>query len=163
GGERALGARKTPVSYQAEFTWDAFISYSEADRAWVEGYLLDALKSVGVRYHSEATFALGVPRLAEFERGIRESRRILLVLSSASAADAFTQFAVLVAQSYGLDAARWPVIPLFRQPVKLPARLAMLTALDATDAARWPAVIERLCAELQRPVPGPTDRLRCPY
>ena len=28
---------------EAEFNYDLFISYADADRGWVEGYLLDAL------------------------------------------------------------------------------------------------------------------------
>jgi hypothetical protein len=31
----------------------------------------------------------------------------------------------------------------------------MLTGLDASDPADWPAVVERICKEFQRPVPGP--------
>lgn len=64
-------------------TYDLLVSYAEADRAWAEGYLLDALKQAGVRYHSEAAFALGVPRIQEFERAIKESRHTLLVISPA--------------------------------------------------------------------------------
>jgi hypothetical protein len=43
--------------------YDLFVSYAQADRAWVEGYLLDALQAAGVAYHSEQAFALGAPRL----------------------------------------------------------------------------------------------------
>ena len=55
--------------------YDLFVSYANADRTWVEGYLFDALRKAGVRYHSEAAFALGVPRLLEFERAIKQSQR----------------------------------------------------------------------------------------
>ena len=151
------------MTEQTEYTYDLFVSYADADRPWVEGYLLDALTQAGVRFHSEAAFALGVPRLLEFERAVQESRRTLLVLSPATLADGFNQFTDLLAQSYGLETATWPVIPLILQPVELPPRLAMLTALDATHPAEWPAVVERLCAELQRPVPGPASRPPCPY
>jgi hypothetical protein len=48
---------------QSEAQYDLFISYVEADQAWVEGYLLDALTQAGVRYHLEAAFALGAPRI----------------------------------------------------------------------------------------------------
>jgi len=41
--------------------YDLFISYAESDKAWVEGYLADALRSAGVHYHSEAAFL--VPNL----------------------------------------------------------------------------------------------------
>ncbi len=151
------------VERGTELAYDLFISYAEADSAWVEGYLLDALTQAGVRYHSEAAFELGKPRLLEFERVIQQSQRTLLVLSPAYLSEGFTQFTDLLAQSYGLETATWPVIPLILHPVKLPPRLAMLTALDATDPARWPAVVERLCTELQRPVPGPMPRPPCPY
>jgi formylglycine-generating enzyme required for sulfatase activity len=153
-----------PMTVQAEYTYDLFVSYAEADRAWVEGYLIDALTQAGVKCHSEAAFALGAPRLIEFERAVQESQRTLLVLSPAYlAAEGFTQFTHLLAQSYGLETATWPVIPLILQPMKLPPRLAMLTALDATDAKAWPTVIQHLCEEFHRPVPGPPPRPPCPY
>ena len=150
------------MTEQAE-TYDLFISHADADRAWVEGYLLNVLTQAGVRCHSDAAFVLGVPRLLEFERAVQQSQRTLLVLSPAYLAEGFNQFTDLLAQSYGLETATWPVIPLILHPVKLPPRLAMLTALDATDPALWLAVVERLCAELQRPVPGPAPKPPCPY
>jgi len=151
------------VERDREFAYDLFISYAEADHAWVEGYLLDALTLAGVCCHSEAAFALGVPRVLEFERAVQQSQRTLLVLSPACLVEGFSQFTDLLAQSYGLETATWPVIPLILQDVKLPPRLAMLTALDATDPATWSQVVERLCTELQRPVPGPALRPPCPY
>jgi hypothetical protein len=78
--------------------YDIFISYAKADHAWVEGYLLDALIQAGVHYYSEAAFALGAPRLIEFERAVKESQRTLLVLSPAYlAAEGFIQFTHLLA------------------------------------------------------------------
>jgi hypothetical protein len=112
--------------------YDLFISYADADRAWVEGYLLDSLKQAGVRYHSEAAFALGTVRLLEFERAIQQSERTLLVLSPAYLADGFNQFIDLLAQCYGFDSATWPVIPLVLESVKLPPRLNALVKLNAT-------------------------------
>ncbi|MDH7486283.1 MAG: SUMF1/EgtB/PvdO family nonheme iron enzyme [Anaerolineae bacterium] len=142
---------------------DLFVSYVEADRAWVEGYLLDALEAAGLRVHSEQAFRLGVPRLLEFERAVQQSQRTLLVLSPAYLAEGFGQFTDLLAQSYGLETATWPVIPLILHPVQLPPRLAMLTALDASDPDTWPQVLERLLADLQRPPPPPPVRPPCPY
>lgn len=37
----------------SRMAYDLLISYAEADGAWVEGYLLDALTRAGVRVHSE--------------------------------------------------------------------------------------------------------------
>ena len=148
---------------EKEPSYELFISYADADRAWVEGYLLDALTRAGARCHSEAAFALGVPRLLEFERAIQQSQRTLLILSPAYLAEGFGQFTDLLAQSYGLETATWPVIPLILHPVELPPRLAMLIALDASDPATWPQMLERLLADLQRHVPGPAPKPPCPY
>ncbi len=142
--------------------YDVFISYAHADRAWVEGCLLDALTQAGLRCHTEADFALGAPRIEEIERAVRQSRRTLLVLSPAYQADHLNRFADLLAQSFGTDTATWPVIPLILQPVDLPLRLAMLVGLDATDPSVRPGVIERLVAEFQRPLPPPLP-VPCPY
>ncbi|MFQ5610631.1 MAG: TIR domain-containing protein [Anaerolineae bacterium] len=160
---RRPSTRKRSMIDTPDFTYDLFVSYAEADRAWVEGYLLDALAGAGLRCHSEAAFALGVPRLLEFERAVRESRHILLVLSPAYLADGSNQFTDLLAQTYGLESAIWPVIPLVLKPVRLPPRLAMLTSLNAIDPADWPQVVERLSVALQVPLPGPAPKPACPY
>lgn len=135
---------------------DLFISYADADRAWVEGYLINALKQAGVRYHTEAAFALGTVRVLEFERAIQRSQSTLLVLSPAYMADGFNQFIDQLAQSYGLDTATWPVIPLILHPVQLPPRLNILVKLNASNEEEQQKAIERLCADLKRPSPGPS-------
>jgi len=148
---------------RAEYRYDLFISHADADCAWVNGYLLDALQQAGLRCYSEEAFALGVPRLLEFERAIQDSKGTLLVLSPAYLVESFGQFTDLLAQSYGLETATWPVVPLILHPVQLPPRLAMLTGLDATDPDKWAAAVERLCAGFQRPVPSPAPQPPCPY
>lgn len=151
------------MAEQAGDPYDVFISYADADRAWVEGYLLDALTQAGVRCYTEAAFALGAPRIEEIERAVLHSRRTLLVLSPAYQADHLNRFADLLAQSFGADTATWPVIPLILQPVALPARLGMLVSLDASDPASWPQIVVRLLGDLQRPAPGVPPPPPCPY
>src|SRR5262245_48137263 len=144
--------------------YDLFVYYAEADRAWVDGFLLDALDQAGVKYHSDDAFALGVPRLIEFERAIKQSARTLLILSPAYLADTFGQFVDVLINSYGMETATWPVIPLILQPVdELPPRLSQLIRLDATTEAGQQAALAKLCAELKRPVPGPAPLPDCPY
>ncbi len=144
-------------------SYDLFVSYADADRAWVEGYLIDALEAAGVRCHSEAAFALGVPRVLEFERAVQQSQRTLIILSQAYLADNFSQFADLLVQTYGLESGTWPVIPLILEPVTLPLRLSLLTPLDVTDSAGRSEAIERLCAALQRPLPPDPPKPPCPF
>jgi hypothetical protein len=88
--------------------YDLFVSFAEADRGWVESYLLDALTTAGLRCHSEAAFVLGAPLLSEFERAVRQSARTLLILSPAYLLDDFSRFGDLLAQSFGLETATWP-------------------------------------------------------
>ncbi len=145
-----------------QYQYDLFVSYEDADRAWVEGYLIDALAQAGLRWHATAAFPPGASRLSECERAIRQSRRTLLVLSPGYLADDAGQFIDLLAQTYGQETRTWPVIPLTLRPVKLPSRLAMLVAVDATDEARWPTAIARLCDAARHPAPE-QPKPRCPY
>jgi WD40 repeat protein len=145
-------------------TSDLFISYADDAQAWVEGYLLDALGQAGVSCRSEAAFALGVPRVLEFERAVRESQRTLLVISPRYLVDDTSHFVGLLAMTYGLQTSSWPVIPLLLdESLALPPRLGLLTRLEAADPERWPEMVARLCAELRRPRPQEPPPLDCPY
>jgi hypothetical protein len=144
-------------------SYDLFISHAEADRAWVEGYLLDALDRAGVRHHRETAFALGVPRIVEFENAVKDSRRILLVLSPAYFSNETAGFVDQLAQSFGLETSTWPVIPLVLEPTSLPTRLSMLTKLEATTPEDREDALKKLCALFQRPLPAPSPRPLCPY
>ena len=140
---------------------DVFVSYVDADRPWVAGVLLDAFKRAQVRYIHEAGFSLGVPRLANFQEAVTSSARTVLVISLAYLADGLSRFVEILAQTYGVDTGTWPVIPL-RHGVtsdELPLLLKSIEGLDAAD----PDAIERLCAELKRPLPPPPPRPACPY
>ncbi len=143
-------------------SYDLFVSYASTDRSWVEGYLFDALDAAGIRYVSEAAFELGAPRVAEFERAVRASRRTLLVITPAYLADAYAPFGDLLAQTFGVETGTWPVIPLTLEDAPLPPRLAMLVALDASRPEWWSVAVERLCAAVNRPLPATTPP-PCPY
>lgn len=152
-----------PLTKVQAVKYDLFISYADANRAWVEGYLLDALEQAGVSYHSEATFELGKVRILEFERAIAQSRRTLLVISPAYMADGFNKFVDLLAQYYGLETVTWSVIPLILEPVKLPPRLNSLVKLNATNPDEWEEATLRLCSDLQRSIPSELSKPPCPY
>jgi WD40 repeat protein len=143
--------------------YDVFVSYAEADRSWVEGFLLAAFDEANVRYQHERNFTLGAPRLDEMQRAVRESGYTLLVLSPAYFADGSNAFIDLLAQTYGLETATWPVIPLKLRQVDLPPRLAILQGLDWTDTAERTRQIEQLCRELGHPPLPPPPPPACPY
>jgi hypothetical protein len=143
--------------------YDLFISHSEADRAWVEGFLLDGLTKAGLLCLSESSFRLGAPKLQEFQRAISQSTHILLVISPAYLSDDVSQFVDLLAQSYGQDTQTWPVIPLVLQPTVLPPRLSMLVGLRATTSAEQEAALNRLCVDLRHPLAPASLTPHCPY
>lgn len=147
-----------------EWAYDLFVSYADADKEWVEGYLLDALKGADIPYHSESAFALGVPRIKAFEEAIQKSKRTLLIISPAFLVDEFAEFTSILNISYGAEFGLWPVIPLIRHSVpELPLSLRMLTSLLATNETEQKAAVEHLCRELQRPLPTPPAKPDCPY
>ena len=149
------------MAEQGADQYDLFIAHAPADRAWVEGYLADALRQVGLRWYT-AGHSKAAAR-PEVEGAIAASRRVLLILSPAYLADGFTDMVALLARQYGTGGAIWPVSPLLLQPVQLPARLPILPTLDATDPRKWLRVINRLCSELGHPMRGPVQPPPCPY
>ena len=147
-----------------EWTYDLFISYVEADKAWVEGYLLDALQKAQINCTSALAFNLGVPSILEFQRAIQESRYTLLVISQAYLADELSQFTDILAQSYGEQICTWPIIPLILQAgLELPPRLKMLEGLKASSSQEWETALERLGNQLKQPIPPPSQKPDCPY
>lgn len=143
--------------------YDIFISYAEANRDWVKGFLLSALDSAEVKYVERENFSLGVPEFKELERFIQESKYVLLIISDAYLTDNFNEFTDILAQSYGIENKIWPVIPLFLEEVQLPPTLKMLTSLDATDESKWQTIVERLCEQVKRPRPEAPPKPECPY
>ncbi len=100
-------------------------------------------------------FALAAPRIVEFERAIKSSKRTLLVLSPAYMAEAALQFVDVTVQHYGLESGIWPVTPLLLRPVEPPLRLAFLVPLDKNEheALRpWP-----ISSAIQGPHHGPSN------
>jgi hypothetical protein len=141
---------------QAEYTYDLFISYAEADRAWVEGYLLDALIQAGVRCHSEAAFALGVPRLLEFERAVYKNQRTLIVLPPASLADHMARLRERAGTDNrrpGRNVSSAADSDRAARKKQLPVRLSMLTTLDLSHPRHSKREFERLVWALQGPLP----------
>lgn len=149
-----------------EWTYDLFISYAEEDKAWVEGYLIDALEKSNVHCYSEADFALGVPRLEQIEKGIEQSKRTLLVISPAYLADLASEnrFTEALAFKHDRETSTWSVIPLIRHPVpKLPGILGTIECLKATNETEQEVALRRLSRELQVSLAAAEAKPPCPY
>ena len=143
--------------------YDIFLSYAPADEAWVDGYLLDALRASGLNVLTQEEFQSGRPLLAEYERAVVQSRYVVLVLSPAWTGDRFGEFVDLLATFHGNREGGWPVVPLLLQSVALPLRLAHLVAVDATTPERWPAALEKIARLLDAPLAEAHPLPDCPY
>ncbi|WP_299487631.1 TIR domain-containing protein [Acaryochloris sp. IP29b_bin.137] len=143
--------------------YDLFISYADADRAWVEGYLLSALEQADIQCHTKDDFNLGLPKLLAIERAIQESKWVVLIISNAYMAEVANNFIERLSSSYGLETGTWPVIPLILEPVQLPTRLNTVVHLNATDPSDRKDVIARLCNQLKPGISDLPSRPPCPY
>ena len=130
-------------------SYDLYLSYTDADRAWVAMELLPALEERGLRVClADRNFDIGRPRLDNIERAITQSRHTLIVVTPAWLASEWQAFeSLLVTTTDRADRLR-RLIPLLLEPCSLPPRIAMLTYADFTDPAQRPLTMKRLLRAL---------------
>lgn len=146
-----------------EFKHDVFVSYVEEDASWVEGYLLEILKSARTNPATENDFIPGEPWLFGYERLVRECKYTLLILSPAYKANRRAVFVDYLAFSQAIDANWQRVIPFMHKSVILPDRFRVYEPLDGTSAENEKDVIDSLLKILQKPPPPPPPIPPCPY
>jgi len=118
---------------QAEYWYDAFISYSHVDTEWVQSELLPQLEKAGLKVCIDSRdFEIGVPSLVNMERAVDNSRHTLIVLTPAWVESQWTEFESLLAGTSDPAGRRRRLIPLMLKPCTLPTRIAMLTYADFT-------------------------------
>jgi len=69
------------MSAPTQFTYDVFVSYSDADGQWVRDELWPQLEGAGLKISDYLEFELGVPKIVNIERAIEASRKVLLILT----------------------------------------------------------------------------------
>lgn len=131
--------------------YDVFVSYAEADRAWVTETLLPALAASGLRVcQPERDFVLGRPKLINTEQAIDSSRHTLIVLTPAWLDSTGQEFESLLVQTTDPAGRQRKLIPLLLEPCALPPRIATLTHADFTDPSQQGAQLKRLLHALGR-------------
>src|SRR5438105_5001298 len=101
------------MSKEINYIYDVFISYSSADREWVQSVLLLQLEQAGLRVIIDhRDFALGLSRMINTEQAVQQSRKILLVLTRDSLSHKRAHFEALLAQTVDLDGGQSRVLPL---------------------------------------------------
>jgi hypothetical protein len=155
-----LGGQKGVVPRDEEgFRYDAYVSYvdREPDATWVWDTLVPRLEESGLRVAvSGDVEEPGVARVVNVERGIKQAKRTVVVLSEAYLTDYMADFENVLAQTMGVQEGTWRLLPVKTAPIdegRLPTRLSMLTTLNLTHPRRAEREFARLIRALQGPLP----------
>ena len=155
-----LGGQQGVVPQDEQgFRYDAYVSYveREPDAAWVWETLVPRLEGAGLRVAvSGDVEEPGVARVANVERGIRQAKRTVIVLSEAYLADNMAGFENTLAQTMGVQEGAYRLLPVKIAPLdegRLPTRLNMLTTLNLAHPRRAEREFERLLQALRGPLP----------
>jgi hypothetical protein len=155
-----LGGQKGIVPRDEEgFRYDAYVSYvdKEPDANWVWDTLVPQLEDGGLRIAvSGDVEEPGVARVVNVERGIKQAKRTVIVLSEAYLADYVADFENVVAQTMGIQEGSYRLLPVKIEAVdqdQLPVRLGMLTTLNLIHPRRAEREFGRLVRALKGPLP----------
>jgi hypothetical protein len=141
------------------FRYDAYVSYVDGgrDSVWVWDTLVPRLEQACLRVAvSGDVERRGVARVINIERGIKQSRRTLVVLSEAYLASTVATFENVLAQTLDLLQGTWRVIPVKIAPIedaRLPTRLSMLSQVDLSHPRRADREFDILIDNLKEPLP----------
>ncbi|NEQ80393.1 MAG: TIR domain-containing protein [Moorea sp. SIO2I5] len=129
------------------YKYDVFISYDDKDVTWVQKELIPKLESNQITYIEPLKFELGVPKASLVEAAIKDSRKILLIITKSYLTNYWKQFDDIISISYGLKIGEWRTIPIIVENCDLPERLRVLSYLELypnDSAAQWERLIKNL-------------------
>lgn len=133
--------------------YDVFVSFSDADEAWVEDWLVPRLRAAGLTVCAKDCFEPGAPLLDEMARVIGESARMLAVVTPDWVDSQWADFESLLVQSADPNARTRRLIPLLVEPVeppeRLPERVRLLSFVDMTEADEREEQLARVIDHLQ--------------
>jgi|GEM_PF-3238660 len=115
---------------------DVFISYSSEDREWVRGELLKRIEKAGLdAFIDFRDFKRGAPSIKEMERGIKECRKTLLILTPNYFDSGWTKLESIMAQSLDPANDNLRLIALVKNKCEISLHIKILTYIDFTDNA----------------------------
>lgn len=132
---------------------DVFLSFCDADEAWVEDWLAPRLRAAGLEVCAQDCFEPGAPLLDEMARAIGESARMLAVVTPAWVDSQWADFESLLVQTADPNARTRRLIPLLLEPVEppelLPERVQVLSFVDMTEPEEREEQLARVIDHLQ--------------
>lgn len=134
--------------------YDAFISFEESQRAWVEKTLVPGLRKLGVKVSLEADYGLGEAWVDEAARVVESSRFTIAVITPAYFTSGFRAYQQVLALHLTAETGRSRFIPILRGATTLPisVRARVGWALDATSEPDFGAALKRLALAVRKPL-----------
>ncbi len=116
---------------QGPCTDDIFISHSQADRRWVDQWLIPHLKREGLKVRTERDFIPGIERYSNLENAVETCRYVFLIITPAWLQSTDAQYAERLARHR--ESPRGRIIPIIRKQCELPLHLKMLTPVHLIE------------------------------
>ncbi|MDY6874679.1 MAG: TIR domain-containing protein [Chloroflexota bacterium] len=144
------------MAEQSDYLYDVFISYSQADREWVNEWLLPRLEQAGLRAAVDyRDFTIGMPRIENIERAVESSRRTVVILTPDWLASEWNGFEALLLRTTDPAARQRKLLPVLLKPCELPDLIASLEKADLTVERHWEKQIKRLTRDIEDVIPVP--------
>ena len=132
-----------------DYTYDVFISYSHADAAWVQNWLLSKIEKAGLHACIDCRdFKVGEFSLLNMRDAVDKSHRTLLVLTPDYVKSEWCQFEYLFAKTKDPAARLRRLVPVLRVECELPDLISSLTYLPMRDDNEAQANLPRLLISL---------------
>ena len=117
------------------FRYDAYVSYAEADREWVEEHLAPRLEEAARRVCLEQDLPPGGIEIEERARAVAVSYKTLMVVSDAYLESRFGVLEEAVTAELDPAARKRRLIPVLYGDSELPLRVRPLVAVDLRESA----------------------------
>lgn len=131
----------------SSFSNDVFISYSHMDADWVHNTLLPKLEGHGFAVMIDfRDFRGGSFSVEEMQRGVQESKRVLIVLTEDYVNSDWTKFENVMAQTMDPGAVQRKIVPILLKDCNVPLRLRILNYRDlrTDNSQQWQSLIQDL-------------------
>ncbi|MCF3609625.1 TIR domain-containing protein, partial [Planktothrix agardhii 1033] len=158
-----LGGQKgvSPVSpqIQEEFRYDVYISYvdEDPDSTWVWDVLVPKLEAENLKVAVSGDVDLiGVARVVNIERGVKFSKRTLVILSNLYLDNNMAEFENTLVQNLGIEEGKARLVCVEKDAIdlaRLPERLKLGTMPKLNHPRRAEREFQKLIEQLKQPLP----------
>jgi hypothetical protein len=156
------GKKGVPLKTEDGYKYDVYVSYADKDpdATWVWETLLPQFEQAGLKVAiSDDVAELGVARVVNVERGMKQARRTLAVISPIYIENNVAQFDNILGQTLGIEENRTRLLTAFIADVDssvLPARLSpnMIGTVNLSDLSsrRGKMQLDKLISALKSPL-----------